>query len=720
MLPLSVVIMLGLMYTGIMMDTAIQEAPRSYYVRRQMPVAEPAEPAEPDVDAPPLTLSREWIYPPNIQEPRAIFLFHHAYSHTGITYASFIHNILDQVVMYASEPIYFITNMEFEHFGVQVLPEVDIDWNPVFQTDSGPWNTGFTRFMNVEYYMNERNITQAIQIETDNIILKPIHFSWFNDRYNTTIAMTPLGKNMFTGSVSWIGSLKSLKQMNRWMIDIWSTASNRKRKQLVGDVGYSPRTLESSSEMLALGAYSRAGQLAMFPTFGSDLIFDPGTYGQLFVTKLKPQILPHHWVTSRINTSFDVIMESLFNLHHYQPKQNIPKFIRDMETIDLGIICSPKHTPALRTLIGSVPDQTRMPDNIIISMYGMPSIQCDRCIYLNQSNPMNAAENRNAIIKKSTSTFITFMDCDDTMHSRRTEIMFEAMSSQDIGWHSYSSTSPNIPQMPQSIYNLGIKDNMIDANNIPVAHGHVTIRRGSTLYLREDSKYRRGQDTKFARDMIQAGARSVFVNAKLIQYTPSASRQKNIPLGLKEFENPFSGGGMSEQEQEFLLQTYQSAASVFEWGMGSSSSLANYAGVNELVSVDSVQSWVENTKKVVQNERYKFTHVDIGQVGAWGTPTGPKILKWLDYSNKVNDESKSFDVYLVDGRFRVACACMALLHGRDDSYVMIHDFERDYYQEILHVAEKMHQVGKLVKIKKKHNVEEQINNMWEKNKYDYR
>ena len=47
MLPLSVVIMLGLMYTGIMMDTAIQEAPRSYYVRREMPVAEFDEPEEP-------------------------------------------------------------------------------------------------------------------------------------------------------------------------------------------------------------------------------------------------------------------------------------------------------------------------------------------------------------------------------------------------------------------------------------------------------------------------------------------------------------------------------------------------------------------------------------------------------------------------------------------------------------------------------------------------
>ena len=56
---------------------------------------------------------------------------------------------------------------------------------------------------------------------------------------------------------------------------------------------------------------------------------------------------------------------------------------------------------------------------------------------------------------------------------------------------------------------------------------------------------------------------------------------------LKGFVNPFSGGGMSEKEQEFLLQSYKQSHSVFEWGMGSSSALANYVGVDTLVSVDS-------------------------------------------------------------------------------------------------------------------------------------
>ena len=192
--------------------------------------------------------------------------------------------------------------------------------------------------------------------------------------------------------------------------------------------------------------------------------------------------------------------------------------------------------------------------------------------------------------------------------------------------------------------------------------------------------------------------------------------KKNV---FKGFVNPFSGGGMNEKEQHFLLQSYKQSNSVFEWGMGSSSALANYLGIDILVSIDSAKSWVEKTQKIVNNKNYKFIHVDIGQVGAWGMPIH-KSLKWLDYSNKVNDELASFDVYLVDGRFRIACACMALLHGRDDSFVLIHDFKREYYQEILKAADKIEQVGTLVKLRKIPGTDNVLQDMWEKYKYDCR
>ena len=76
-------------------------------------------------------------------------------------------------------------------------------------------------------------------------------------------------------------------------------------------------------------------------------------------------------------------------------------------------------------------------NKVIISMYGNANIPCPNCVFLNHVSKMNAAENRNAILKASNATFVTFMDCDDKMHPKRTKIMFDAMKDRDIAWHSY-------------------------------------------------------------------------------------------------------------------------------------------------------------------------------------------------------------------------------------------------------------------------------------------
>ena len=84
---------------------------------------------------------------------------------------------------------------------------------------------------------------------------------------------------------------------------------------------------------------------------------------------------------------------------------------------------------------------------------------------------------------------------------------------------------------------------------------------------------------------------------------------------------------------------------------------------------------------------------------------------------------KPFDVYFVDGRFRVACVCQALLHGHKDSIVILHDFvqQRPWYHQILNVAKKITQVDKMIILKRRDNAtNNMIQNMWEKNKYDYK
>jgi len=197
-------------------------------------------------------------------------------------------------------------------------------------------------------------------------------------------------------------------------------------------------------------------------------------------------------------------------------------------------------------------------------------------------------------------------------------------------------------------------------------------------------------------------------------------QQHDSEILTKIHEIPISGGGMTSEERDFLASAYTKQTTVFEWGMGASSVLANIIGVERLVSVDNVDEWVEKTRQMVSNNNYDFHYVDTGKIRDWGKPTEPKSDKWLNYSAKVNDEKESFDVYLVDGRFRVACACAALLHAKESSYIFIHDFDRDYYQGILEVAERVGQVGKLVKLKLKDGVlREKIEIMYNTFKFNW-
>lgn len=184
---------------------------------------------------------------------------------------------------------------------------------------------------------------------------------------------------------------------------------------------------------------------------------------------------------------------------------------------------------------------------------------------------------------------------------------------------------------------------------------------------------------------------------------------------------PITGGGMTNAERIFLGNEYTKDTKVFEWGMGKSSVLANMLHVKKLVSVDNAAKWVNITMQNIDNERYVFQYVDIGKIAMWGTPIEGRSEKWLNYSRKVYDEEEPFDVYLVDGRFRIACACAALLHAKETSIIFIHDFERGYYQRILEVTDKIEQVGKLVKLKVKNGIARQnIENLWEKYKYDWK
>ncbi len=59
-------------------------------------------------------------------------------------------------------------------------------------------------------------------------------------------------------------------------------------------------------------------------------------------------------------------------------------------------------------------------------------------------------------------------------------------------------------------------------------------------------------------------------------------------------------------------------------------------------------------------------------------------------------ESSDADVYMVDGRFRVACFMQILLHSRRDALIMIHDYDlRSEYHVVKEVAREIVAAGSL-------------------------
>ena len=182
-------------------------------------------------------------------------------------------------------------------------------------------------------------------------------------------------------------------------------------------------------------------------------------------------------------------------------------------------------------------------------------------------------------------------------------------------------------------------------------------------------------------------------------------------------------GGMSRTEQITLARAYSKSGKggVFEWGLDSSTFIADFLKVSRLCAVDSDPVWVQKLRYTLDFHRnYKILHADIGPVRSWGQPLNKSQKhKWPDYSTMVDTEAGSFGVYLVDGRFRVACACRALLHADSDSRIIVHDFSRQQYHVLLRVSEQVSRTEELVVLKKRPSVSDtEIMQMWEQYKFE--
>lgn len=163
---------------------------------------------------------------------------------------------------------------------------------------------------------------------------------------------------------------------------------------------------------------------------------------------------------------------------------------------------------------------------------------------------------------------------------------------------------------------------------------------------------------------------------------------------------------MMPEEADLLREASRNRHHVIEFGCGGSTILLLENAVEALDSVESDKAWAvkvcgePSAAAALRTGRFRMHHVDIGRTKAWGYPAddASKAL-WPGYPRAIwrNLESPAVDFVFIDGRFRMACALVALLHVRTPALIAVHDFwsRPTVYGELLEFLDVVHRVQSL-------------------------
>lgn len=159
---------------------------------------------------------------------------------------------------------------------------------------------------------------------------------------------------------------------------------------------------------------------------------------------------------------------------------------------------------------------------------------------------------------------------------------------------------------------------------------------------------------------------------------------------------------MSDAEVQCLRKHLARARRYLEFGSGGSTAIASAYPITQVVSVETDLAWInkmsahQGIAKRLEEGTLRFHHVDVGPTATWGWPSDDATaIKWPAYYRDIWLLEEKFDLILVDGRFRLACALSAILHATPGTKILIHDFERDYYHPVLRFVDRVYQVERL-------------------------
>ncbi|MCE2813626.1 MAG: hypothetical protein LW850_24845 [Planctomycetaceae bacterium] len=169
---------------------------------------------------------------------------------------------------------------------------------------------------------------------------------------------------------------------------------------------------------------------------------------------------------------------------------------------------------------------------------------------------------------------------------------------------------------------------------------------------------------------------------------------------------------MTEKETECIRRHVSSGKSYLEWGAGESTRYACSQGnLERIFTVESSREFFEEhvlsdplVRSARDAGRLDFRIVNIGAVKMWGIPINSDLSHfWPNYSLcPFLTHDASYDVALVDGRFRVACALACFLASPTVNTVLIHDYaKRPGYHIVERFSDVIERADTLVVLRRK-------------------
>jgi hypothetical protein len=157
-----------------------------------------------------------------------------------------------------------------------------------------------------------------------------------------------------------------------------------------------------------------------------------------------------------------------------------------------------------------------------------------------------------------------------------------------------------------------------------------------------------------------------------------------------------------EKVQDRVRQEYAAATQILEYGSGGSTVLA--AGLGKpVVAIESDRAWSEEMNGFLAanfpGAPAKVIHSDIGRTKSWGKPRNTKgLLEYHKYPLAIWDapDFVAPDLILIDGRFRAACFCAAVLRISQATRVLFDDFfGRAEYALVERLAKPVDQIDRM-------------------------